>query len=127
MSFADGHFMDEEDHYLQQKLVGFLQSRERYRTNGAKNLAADIECDPRTAKNILAGHFPRPAHLRRIVRMFRRDVIEALFAEDIDAVNARLAQEERELEERLHAIRTLRGQDARPYACAPTAREEART
>ena len=127
MTCAGVNFVDEEDYVLQQRLIRFLQTRDRYKTNGPKHLAFDIDCAERTAKNILGGHWPSARHFRRIVKMFRRDVIEALFAEDIDAVNARLAAEERNLEEQLHSISERRSQDARLYACAPTADPEVRS
>jgi hypothetical protein len=80
MSLAGGDFMDFDDHVLQQRLVSLLRSKDRYRRDGVKNLAADIDCHPRTAKNILGGHWPSARHLRRIVIQFREEAWQALFA-----------------------------------------------
>ena len=105
MAHASDHFMDFEDHVLQQRLVRLLQSRQRYQRDGAKNLARDIGCTERTAKNILGGHWPRAAHLRAIIASFGRDAWDALFAPDIDETAARLAREVRELERQLQEKR----------------------
>lgn len=105
MAHASDHFMDFEDHVLQQRLVRLLQSRQRYQRDGAKNLARDIGCTERTAKNILGGHWPRAAHLRAIVATFGRDAWDALFGPDIDETSARLAREVRDLEQKLQEKR----------------------
>lgn len=124
MTWAGETFMDFDDHTLQQRLVRLLRSKERYRRDGAKNLAADIGCHERTAKNILGGHWPAARHLRRIVQQFGEDAWAALFAPDIDATAARLEAEvrhlERQLEERKAALRQAKGSGPRPaQAVAP--------
>lgn len=128
MAYASDPFMDLEDHVLQQRLVGLLRSRARYRRDGAKNLARDIGCTERTAKNILGGHWPRAAHLRAIITSFGRDAWEVLFAPDIDETAARLAREVRDLERQLQEKRealALTAPEARTFV-GPRAEGRAR-
>jgi hypothetical protein len=112
MAYADGNFMDLQDHVLQQRLRNLLHSRARYRRDGAKNLSRDIDCAEKTAKNILAGHWPRANHLRRIVMLFGVDAWSMLFAPDVAEVEAALAEEIRHLESQLEEKRRLARQVA---------------
>lgn len=96
-------FMGLEHHDLRARLSDFLGAR--YTRDRAKRLARDIDSDPRTAENILNGHWPSAKHWQGIVRVFGRDVLDAVFAPDIDPVAARLEAEVRALEERLEAKR----------------------
>lgn len=108
MAYLTDHFMDLEDHNLQRRLTRFLEKQ--YPSDHACRLAQDINCDPRTAKNILARHWPSAKHMQAIVRRFGRDVIEAVFSPEIEPVAARLALEVRELEEALERKRAHRRQ-----------------
>lgn len=111
MTYVSGECMDLEDHLLSVRLRDFLDGQ--YPSEKAKRLARDINCEVRTAKNILdkrTPHWPSARHLRAIVQRFGRDVLEAVFEADIDAVNARLAQEERDLAEKLAQIAARRQQ-----------------
>jgi hypothetical protein len=110
MTYVVEHFMDLGDHDLQKRLARFLEGQ--YGSDRACRLAQDIDCDVRTAKNILDRHWPSARHLRSIIRRFGRDVIEAVFAPEIEPVLARLSAEERELEERLERVRARRRQAA---------------
>jgi len=101
-----------EDQTLQGRLQLFL--RGRYRGGGgAKQLARDIDADPRTAKNILAGYWPGARHWRAIVRLFGRDVLEAVFEPEIADVLARqraeIARLEKELANRRAHLRAVAG------------------
>lgn len=110
MTHAVEHYMDLGDHDLQKRLTRFLERQ--YPSERASRLACDIDCDVRTAKNILDRHWPSARHMRAIIQRFGRDVIEAVFAPDIEPVLARLSHEERQLEERLEAVRARRRQAA---------------
>lgn len=78
-----------------------------------KRLAQMIDCDPRTARNLFEGYFPGARHWREIVRLFGRDVLDAVFEPEIDAVLARQKAEiqalERELHDRKAHLRALAG------------------
>lgn len=108
MTWASEHFMGLEHDDLRERLCRYL--RGHFPSNGAKLLARAIDCDPRTAENILLGHWPNASCWRGIARAFGRDVLEAVFAPDINPVLARLTAEERLLEERLHDLRARRRQ-----------------
>lgn len=99
MTYAVQHYMALDDHDLQKRLTRFLERQ--YQSDHACRLARDIDCDPRTAKNILARHWPSARHMQAIVRRFGNDVIEAVFSPECEPVAARLALEVRELEEAL--------------------------
>jgi len=108
MSHAVEHYMDLGDQDLPKRLTRFLEAQ--YSDNKACRLACDIDCDPRTAKNILDRHWPSARHMRAIVRRFGRDVLDAVFAPEIEPVLARLTAEERALEEKLELARARRRQ-----------------
>lgn len=108
MTYSGTDCMDLEDYVLQQRLAEYL--RAQYPAEREKRLARDIGCEVRTAKNILNRHWPSARHLRAIVQRFGRDVLEVVFTVDIDPVDARLAKEERELEEQLARTRARRRQ-----------------
>ena len=86
--------MGQNPQLLSDRLSGYL----RHRTN-AKALARAIECDPRTAENILSGTWPGARHWLGIVRAFGHDVTEAVFHPQ-DAI-ARLDTEVERLEREL--------------------------
>lgn len=108
MTLAGVDFMVCEHDDLRGRLSGFL--RRQFPTDGAKRLARTINCDPRTAENMLLGHWPNATNWRGIVRAFGRDVIAAVFEPDINPVLARLTAEERLLEEQLNEARARRRQ-----------------
>lgn len=106
MAYAEGPFMGGDDYQLQIRLAGFI--RRRFPANTACELARAIDCDERTARNIVGHHWPRARHLRSIVREFGRDVLDALFSEDIDAAEARAATAVREAREAYEAAKAHR-------------------
>ncbi len=110
MTYAVEHFMDLENDALRKRLGRFLERQ--YQSDKACRLSQDISCDPRTAQNILNCHWPNARHMRAIIRRFGRDVIEAVFAPEIEPVHARLIAEERALEEKLERVRAHRRQVA---------------
>lgn len=103
MTYAGGHYMDHEGQLLQQRLAAFL--RRQYAAERESRLARDIDCDPRTAKNLLNETWPNARHWARIVRRFGQDVLDAVFAPEVDETVARLAEELRQLEELLEKKR----------------------
>ena len=118
MSYLGHTFMGPVDHQSprpSERLAMYLRSRYR-QEHRAKRLAKDIECLPKTAANILAGHWPSDLHFSAIVRHFGRDVLDAVFGQDIDATLARLTAEARALEEQLQDInartRRLKGAES---------------
>ena len=88
------------------------QYRQDHRT---KRLAADLECTPKTAENILKGHWPSDLHFGAIVARFGRDVLDAVFGQEIDATIARLTEEARHLEQQLSEIQA-RARQAKGYS-----------
>ena len=99
--------MQSTEHDLSRLLGDFL----RRRTASAKDLARLIDCDPRTAEGFRAGRYwPSARHWKLIARQFGRDALDAVFSPEIDATVARLEQEQRILEEQLHAIQARRRQ-----------------
>lgn len=108
MTYAAEQFIVDEHNDLRLRLSTFL--RQRFPADGAKRLAREIDCDPRTAESILLGHWPNAQNWRGIARAFGRDVLAAVFEPDINPVLARLTAEERQLEERLNEIRARRQQ-----------------
>ena len=85
--------------------------RARYAGGHAvKRLAADCDLSAKRAENLLLGHWPDDVTFGRIVHRFGRDILEALFAPEIDETSARLAAEIRALEADLELKKsTLRG------------------
>lgn len=118
MTEARLSFMDNSSHDSSRRMVGerprerlsrFL--RDKYRGASAiKRLAVDMDATPKAAENALIGHWPGDLHFAAIVRRFGRDVLDAVFAPEIEPVLAKLKQQERDLEEALAAARTLRRQ-----------------
>lgn len=92
--------MVDNSQLLQTRLREFLRPRVT-----AKTLARAIECDPRTAENMMGGHWPAARHWLGLVRVFGDDVVEAVFRPE-DAA-ARLEREIRELERRKDELRAL--------------------
>jgi uncharacterized small protein (DUF1192 family) len=103
MTYAGAHCMDHEGQLLQRRLAAFL--RRQYAAERESRLARDIDCDPRTAKNLLNETWPNARHWARIVRRFGQDVLDAVFAPEVDETVARLAEELRHLEEQLETKR----------------------
>ena len=85
----------------------------------AKELARAIDSDVRTAENIRRGHWPQAKHWRGIVRAFGRDVLDAVFNPEIDAVEARLQEEERHAREVYLAARARRQASCRARPGTP--------
>lgn len=80
--------------------------------HATKRLAVDIDCTPKTAENILSGCWPNSRHWAAIARRFGADVLDAVFAPEIDATVARLEAELRDLERQLEQKRALARQAA---------------
>lgn len=83
-------FMRDDPRSLQTRLASFVAGRMT-----TKQLARLLDSDVRTAENIRRGHWPQARHFAAIVRAFGRDVIDAVFSPELDAVEARLEAEER--------------------------------
>lgn len=97
------------DERPRERLSRFL--RDKYRGASAiKRLAVDMDATPKAAENALIGHWPGDLHFAAIVRRFGRDVLDAVFAPEIEPVLARLSAEERTLHEQLETVRALRRQ-----------------
>lgn len=99
--------MGRNPHLLSDRLSGFLRSRR----STAKGLARDIGCDPRTAENFLAGHWPNARHWLGIVAAFGPDVVEAVF--DPQTAVERLEKEADRLARELAETRARAQQMAR--------------
>jgi len=119
MSYAGFNFMgtDSQGSRPSERLALYLRSQYR-RDHRIKRLAQDIDCTNKTAENILGGHWPSDLHFSAIVRRFGRDVLDAVFGQDIDATIARLTAEARDLEQQLQDIqartRQIKGYSAQP-------------
>lgn len=117
MTWMEQTFMGLDSHEPRDRLAAFLrrQYRGEHRT---KRLASDINCTAKTAENIISGHWPSSRHMAAIVRRFGRDVVECMFAPEIDDTVARLEAEvrqlEQELEEKRELARQVAGRRARP-------------
>lgn len=114
MTCQGTHCMERNPHILAERLAAYL----RRRTN-AKGLARQIGCDPRTAENLLQGHWPSARHWLGIVSAFGRDVTEAVFHPQ-DAV-ARLTTEVERLERELADTRSRAAEVASFSPCASAA------
>lgn len=136
MSFMGETFMGVDNHQSarpSERLALYLRNQYR-REHRAKRLAQDIDCLPKTAANILSGHWPSDLHFSAIVRHFGRDVLDAVFGQDINATLARLTAEARALEDQLQDInartRRLKGAESQlslfDDAPAPVDRDETR-
>lgn len=111
MTCQGTHCMERNPHVLSERLATYL----RRRTN-AKGLARAVGCDPRTAENILQGHWPNARHWLGISTAFGADVVEAVFTPQT-AVE-RLQQEAEELERQLAQKRALAA-EAASFAPSP--------
>lgn len=100
----DSHTSDPRER-LAEYLSRKFPARDGY---AAKRLSNAIGCTPKAAENILGAHWPSARHLQRIVILFGRDVLDAVFGPDIDQTVARLKSEERHLEEQLARKRAQR-------------------
>lgn len=120
--------MDVDDHEPRDRLAAFL-SRQYRGEHKTKRLASDINCTPKAAQNIMNGHWPNSRHMAAIVRRFGRDVVEIMFAPEIDDTVARLEAEVRQLEEQLEEKRRLArkvaGLRARPSSRVVTLEDRA--
>lgn len=96
-------FMRDDPRTLQTRLAVFVAGR-----TTTKQLARLLDSDVRTAENIRRGHWPQAKHFAAIVRAFGRDVIDAVFNPEIDAVEARLEAEERHARQVYLAARARR-------------------
>lgn len=111
MTCLDGNFMGLDSQEPRGRLARYLR-REYAGAHATKRLASDIECTPKTAENILSGTWPNSRHWAAIARRFGADVLEAVFAPEIDATAARLEAELRDLERELEQKRALARQVA---------------
>jgi hypothetical protein len=90
------------------RLRDFLASRYNGRPS---DLASELKCSKKSAENLLDGHWPADdLKLAAIFCRFGRDLYDAVFAPDVNAVVARLQEEERQLAEQLAEIRNRRRQ-----------------
>lgn len=97
------NFVPDDPRTLQTRLATFVAGRMT-----SKQLARLIESDVRTAENIRRGHWPQARHFAAIVRLFGRDVIDAVLTPEIAAVEARLEAEERHARQAYLAARARR-------------------
>ena len=107
MTCTNGHCMVDDSQLLQTRLRDFLRPRVT-----AKTLARRIDCDPRTAENMMGGHWPAARHWLGLVRVFGDDVVQAVFCPE-DAAE-RLEREIGELERRKDELRALAAHGAGP-------------
>lgn len=97
------NFLRDDPRSLQTRLACFVAGR-----TTTKQLARLLDSDVRTAENIRRGHWPQAKHFAAIVRAFGRDVIDAVFSPEIEAVEARLEAEERHARQVYLAARARR-------------------
>lgn len=91
------------------RLSAFL--RARFKGYGAtQRLAKIMDATPKAAENAMLGHWPCDLHFAAIVRHFGKDVWDAVFAPEVDAVLSQLQEEERRLAQQLAEIRARRRQ-----------------
>ncbi|MGN6063818.1 hypothetical protein [Brevundimonas diminuta] len=112
MTCLDGNFMGLDSHEPRGRLARYLR-RQYAGAHATKRLASDIECTPKTAENILSGCWPNSRHWAAIARRFGADVLEAVFAPEIDATVAKLEAEVRDLERELEQKRAMARQASR--------------
>lgn len=108
-------FMGLDSHEPRGRLASYLR-RQYAGAHATKRLAGEIDCTPKTAENILNGCWPNSRHWAAIARRFGAEVLEAVFAPEIDATVAKLEAEVRELERELEQKRALARQTARRRA-----------
>ncbi len=109
MTLANEHCMDLDGQGMRQRLARYLHSQYPSE-HREKRLANELDCDPRAAKNLFLGHWPNARIWSAILRRFGRDVLEAVFAPEIEPVLARLTAEEAALERQLDLARARRRQ-----------------
>ena len=109
-------FMENDSQALQERLAAFL-NRQGTPLGRPDRLATELDCTTRTMRNVLDRHWPSARLWRSIVRRFGRDVLSAVFDPEINAVEARLSAEVRELETQLEvrkaALRSVSGREDR--------------
>jgi hypothetical protein len=87
------------------RLTKFLRANFR----GPTELAQELNLTTKSAENLLNGHWPADdLKLAAIFARFGRDLYDAVFAPDVDAVLVRLQEEERQLAEQLAEIKRRR-------------------
>lgn len=99
--------MGVDSHEPRGRLARYLQRQYAEGGHAANRLARDIDSTPKTASNILNGCWPSSRHWAAIARRFGDDVLQAVFAPEIDATVARLQAEVRDLEQTLERKRAL--------------------
>lgn len=90
------------------RLADFLRGRYQRERFATQTMSKEIGCSPKTAENMLDGHWPNSRHFQRIVQIFGQDVLDAVFGPDINATVARLRREEAALEQLLAEKRARR-------------------
>lgn len=96
-------FAPDDPRRLQSRLAAFVAQR-----TTAKQLAKLIDSDVRTAEGIRRGYWPQARHFAAIVQAFGRDVLDAVFTPELEAVEARLEAEERHARKAYLAARARR-------------------
>ncbi len=96
-----------DSHEPRGRLARYLQRQYADGGHAANRLAREIDCTPKAASNILSGHWPTSRHWAAIARRFGDDVLQAVFAPEIDATVARLQSEVRDLELALERKRAM--------------------
>lgn len=99
MTYGSDLFMRDDPQVLTRRLAAFV------RPIPAKVLADKIGCTERTAENIRRGHWPVARHFWAMVRIFGRDLTDAVFHPDV--AEARLTEEVAELEAKLAERRAV--------------------
>jgi len=119
MSMMGENFMGIESQGARpsERLALYLKGQYR-RDHRIGRLSQDIQCTKKTAENILNGHWPNDMHFGAIVARFGRDVLDAVFGQEIDATIARLTEEARTLEQQLSDIKA-RARQVNGYSPQP--------
>lgn len=92
----------------------------------AKRLANALRITPKAAENLLNAHWPNSKIWQRIVAIFGRDVLDAVFGPDINETITRLRREEAELE-RILAQKRARRLEVEGFDAGPSQRTPAST
>ena len=108
MSLRMGRLSQPRSSRPRDRLQTFLEARFAGRP---QDLAHELNVSKKSAENLLNGHWPADdLKLAAIFSRFGRDLYDAVFAPDVDAVLARLHEEERQLAEQLAEIQRRRRQ-----------------
>jgi hypothetical protein len=92
MAFASEHFMDQNRLKMRERLQQFF-ARTYPGTGGNKRLALDVDCDPRAARNYLAGCWPPAEIVQSLVRMHGHAAVDALFGPELEAKTREIINE----------------------------------